>query len=156
MRKTLYDRQLGSKLNYLGEEQALIESEHELVVQKERLGEAEAALLATTEQRRQVEAEFRRSLLAELAQAEEKAANLGQELLKAERQIQLLTLTAPVDGEVQQLAIHTVGGVVTPAQALMAVVPEGNALEIEATVSNEDIGFVHAGQGAAIKLDTFN
>ncbi len=70
--------------------------------------------------------------------------------------MQLQILTAPVDGVVQQLAIHTVGGVVTPAQAIMVLVPTESPLEIEATVSNQDVGFVHAGQKAAIKIDTFN
>ena len=65
-------------------------------------------------------------------------------------------LTSPVDGVVQQLAVHTVGGVVTPAQALLVVVPSDSPLEIEATVSNRDIGFVHNGQQAEIKVDTFN
>jgi len=54
------------------------------------------------------------------------------------------------------LAIHTVGGVVTPAQSLLMVVPSDSRLEIEAMVSNRDIGFVHAGQEAEIKIDTFN
>ena len=57
---------------------------------------------------------------------------------------------------VQQLAIHTVGGVVTPAQSLLVIVPSDSRLEIEAMVSNRDIGFVHAGQEAEIKVDTFN
>ena len=57
---------------------------------------------------------------------------------------------------VQQLAIHTVGGVVTPAQALLVVVPSDSRLEIEAMVSNRDIGFVRAGQEVEIKVDTFN
>jgi len=61
-----------------------------------------------------------------------------------------------VDGVVQQLAVHTVGGVVTPAQQLLVVVPSESRLEIEAMVSNSDIGFVHAGQQAEIKVDTFN
>ena len=61
-----------------------------------------------------------------------------------------------MDGTVQQLAVHTDGGVVTPAQALMAIVPADSHLEIEAMVSNRDIGFVHAGQEAEIKVDTFN
>ena len=156
MRKTLYDRQLDSKLTYLTEQQQMVESERELVVQKNRLTEAEAALAAIGEQRRQAEAEFRRSRLGELAQAEEKADNLAQELVKAEQRTRLQTLTAPVDGVVQQLAIHTVGGVVTPAETLMAVVPAESPLEIEALVSNQDVGFVHAGQKAAIKIDTFD
>ena len=56
----------------------------------------------------------------------------------------------------QQLAIHTNGGVVTPAQALMVIVPGETRLEIEAMISNRDIGFVEVGQDAAIKVDTFN
>jgi len=156
MRKTLSDRKLDSKLNYLTEQGTVIESERELVIQKDRLAEAEATLLVVAELRHQAEAEFRRSLLAELVEKEEKAAGLVPELVKAEQRLQLQTLTAPVDGVVQQLAIHTVGGVVTPAEVLMAVVPAESPLEIEATVSNQDIGFVHAGQKAAIKIDTFS
>ena len=56
----------------------------------------------------------------------------------------------------QQLAVHTEGGVVTPAQVLMSIVPADSHLEIEAMVSNKDIGFVHAGEEAEIKIDTFN
>ena len=70
--------------------------------------------------------------------------------------MRLQSLTAPIDGVVQQLAVHTVGGVVTPAQALMAVVPSESRLEIEAMLSNRDIGFVRAGQDAEIKVGTFN
>jgi hemolysin D len=57
---------------------------------------------------------------------------------------------------VQQIAIHTVGGVVTPAQQLMVIVPADSHLEIEAMVPNKDIGFIAAGQPAEIKVDTFN
>jgi hemolysin D len=67
-----------------------------------------------------------------------------------------LTLTSPVDGVVQQLAVHTVGGVVTPAQQLAVVVPSDATLEVEAMISNRDIGFVHVGEDAQIKVDTFN
>ena len=88
--------------------------------------------------------------------AEQKAGGLAQDVIKAEERTKLQILTAPVDGVVQQLAVHTVGGVVTPAQALAVVVPVDSHLEIEAMVSNRDIGFVHAGQEAEIKIDTFN
>jgi hemolysin D len=57
---------------------------------------------------------------------------------------------------VQQLALHTIGGVVTPAQQLMVVVPAEAHIEIEAMVQNRDIGFVHDGDAAEIKIDTFN
>jgi len=67
----------------------------------------------------------------------------------------LQALTAPVDGAVQQLSVHTIGGVVTPAQALLVLVPSDSHLEVEAMLSNRDIGFVHPGQDVEIKVDTF-
>jgi hemolysin D len=87
-------------------------------------------------------------------EAERKVAGLSEDLVKAEQRTKFQALTAPVDGVVQQLAVHTIGGVVTPAQALLVVVD--SRLEIEAMVSNRDIGFVHPGQDAEIKIDTFN
>jgi hemolysin D len=67
-----------------------------------------------------------------------------------------LTGTCANRGVVQQLSVHTIGGVVTPAQPLLVVVPFVTHLEIEAMMSNRDIGFVHEGQKAEIKVDTFN
>ena len=65
-----------------------------------------------------------------------------------------MRLTAPVAGTVQQLNVHTVGGVVTTAQSLMEIVPD-DTLEVEAQVRNQDIGFVNPGQKAMIKIETF-
>jgi hemolysin D len=91
----------------------------------------------------------------DLAEAEQKSTSLHEQLLQAAQKYRLQTLTAPVDGTVQQLAVHTEGGVVTPAQVLMSIVPADSHLEIEAMVSNKDIGFVHAGEDAEVKIDTF-
>ena len=156
IRKTLVDKELGSKLTYFEVLQLLVEQQQELGVQKSHLREAEAAAAAIRETRRQAVAEYRHTLSDELAKAEQKANGLAQDLIKAEQKTRLQLLTAPVDGVVQQLAIHTVGGVVTPAQSLLVVVPSDSRLEIEAMVSNRDIGFVHSGQEAEIKIDTFN
>jgi hemolysin D len=156
MRKMLMDKDLGSKLTYYETLQLLVEQQRELTVQKSHLQEAEAAAAAIRETRRQAEAEYRHTLSDELAKTEQKARGLTQELIKAEQKTRLQRLAAPVDGMVQQLAIHTVGGVVTPAQALLVVVPSDSRLEIEAMVSNRDIGFVRPGQEAEIKIDTFN
>jgi hemolysin D len=156
MRKLLSDRQLGSRLAYLDAAQELVEGEKELVIQQKRLTEAEAALAATAEQRHQTEAEQHRAILADLKEAEEKVAALEQERVKVEDRLRHQILTAPVEGVVQQLAVHTIGGVVTPAEAVMTIVPSGSHVEIEAAVLNGDIGFVRAGQPAAIKVNTFN
>ncbi len=140
------EKDLGSKIAYLETLQLLVEQQKELGVQKSHLQEAEAAIATLRETRRQAEAEYRRTLSDELAKSEQKAIGLAQELIKAEQKTRLQLLTAPVDGVVQQLAIHTVGGVVTPAQALLVVVPSDSRLEIEAMVPNRDIGFIHPGQ----------
>jgi hemolysin D len=156
VRKALWDQQLGSKLLYLTDLQDLVGQQQELHVQESKYHETEAASAAIAATREQTAAEFNRSLSSDLATAEQKASALEQDVVKAEEHIRLQQLTAPIDGVVQQLAVHTVGGIVTTAQALLTVVPSDSQLEIEAMVSNRDIGFVHAGQDAEIKIDTFN
>ncbi len=156
IRKTLYDHSTGSKANYLEMLQSFIEQQHELDIQKSKHTEADSALSAIIEERAHTDAEYRRERFGELVEAERKARGLSDDVAKAQHRTQLQLLVAPVDGTVQQLAVHTVGGVVTPAQSLLVVVPADSHLEIEAMVLNRDIGFVDAGQEAQIKVDTFN
>lgn len=80
---------------------------------------------------------------------------MEQDLLKADSRGKLMQLTSPVDGTVQQLVVHTVGGVVTPAQPVMVIVPRDNPLEVEAFLENKDIGFVKPNQDAEVKIETF-
>ena len=156
IRRTLYDRQVGSKLNHLETMQSLVEAQKDLEFQKSRFVEAGAALASLRQVRNQTAAEQRRQMLAELAEAERKAAGLEQDLAKATQRAKLQKLTAPVAGTIQQLAVHTVGGVVSAAQPILAIAPTGTKIEIDALISNRDIGFVHPGQKAQIKIDTFN
>ncbi|PPU94417.1 HlyD family type I secretion periplasmic adaptor subunit, partial [Xanthomonas hyacinthi] len=113
-----------------------------------------SALSAAEEELRVLVADFRQQTLDQLREAEQKIAQGTPELAKAGQRDRLMTLRAPVDGTVQQLAVHTVGGVVTPAQQLLAVVPQ-EALEVEATVLNKDIGFVRPGQPVTVKIESF-
>jgi hemolysin D len=155
-RKKLLDKGYGSQLDYLTIKQDLIEHQQELKVQQGHLAEGNADIAAHKEQRREAEDEYRHTNLKDLADAEQKAESTHEQLLQAAQKYRLQTLTAPVDGTVQQLVAHTEGGVVTPAQALMSIVPADSTLEIEAMVSNKDIGFVRAGDEAEIKIDTFD
>jgi hemolysin D len=134
----------------------LLEIRHELTAQDRKAAEVAAARQSLEYQREQAKAEYAQSVTADLAEAEQKVAQLSEDIVKAEKRMQDQVLRAPIDGTVQQLAIHTVGGVVTPAQTLMAIVPADSHLEIEAMVLNRDIGFVEQGQSAEIKIDTFN
>ena len=132
-----------------------IELERDLATQQARLQEAQAALREAEQTRGAYLAETRRSLSERQAQADLKRHQTGQELTKATQREQLATLTAPVAGTVQQLALHTEGGVVTEAQALMVIVPDAASVSAEVQLENKDIGFVAPGQDVAIKLETF-
>ena len=156
IRKQLFNEKLGSKLLYLSELQDLVSARQDVLVQQSRYGEAAAAIAALVESRNRAVAEYQRAVSDELVKAEQKAAGLAQDIIKAEERTRLQKLTAPVDGVVQQLAMHTIGGVVTPAQTLMIIVPSESHLEVEAMISNKDIGFIERGQEAAIKIDTFD
>ncbi len=153
--KHLVEQNFVSRHGYLEREQARIEQEADLANQSSRLMEIEAALREARGQRHELTAETRRIALDSITDGQQKGAALEQELLKADMHSKLMRLTSPVDGTVQQLAVHTVGGVVTPAQPLMAIVPRDNPLEVEAFIENKDIGFVKPGQEAEIKVETF-
>jgi hemolysin D len=156
IRKASSDREYTSKFQYLEMVQLLLEQQKELIVQKSHLREAEASVAALAEARRQAVAEFDRTLFGQLAEAERKADGLIHDVAKSQQKINAQYLTAPITGTVQQLAIHTVGGVVTPAQVLLALVPSDSPLEIETMIHNRDVGFVQPKQRAEIKVDTFN
>ncbi len=140
---------------FLDKEQSRIEQEADLRNLRSRLNEIAASLREGRAQRISLQAEMRRSALDSLNDAEQKAAVLQQDLIKAGVHGKLMRLTAPVDGTVQQLAVHTVGGVVTAAQPLMIIVPNDHALEVQAFLDNKDIGFVNPNQQAEIKVETF-
>lgn len=155
IKQKLLGNLFGSRLTYLQVQQQVVELEHELVVQQHRLVENEEARASLDQQRLSLQAEYRKSLLADLAKAETQASDHEEEVAKSAMRKNLRTLRAPVGGTVQQLAVHTLGGIVTPAQQLMVIVPEGAGLEIEATLANKDVGFVQPGQSAEIKIEAF-
>lgn len=97
----------------------------------------------------------RSKAFADLAKAQADAIQKQEDVAKAARRSSLEHIVAPTDGTVQQLAIHTIGGVVEPARSLMAIVPARDDIEVEAHVLNKDIGFVREGQTAAVKIEAF-
>jgi hemolysin D len=132
-----------------------IELERDLALQKARFAEAQAAQAESQQSKAAFLAETRRALRERQANAHTKRVQLSQESRKSDQRERLTQLTAPVDGTVQQLAVHTTGGVVTPAQVLMVVVPQGAEVTAEVVLENKDIGFVSNGQEVEIKLETF-
>lgn len=131
-------------------------TEKELTAQQQRLKEIDASLLAAQLQVAQAQAEFRSQAQTVGMDAARKRDAAQQELIKATRRKEYQALRSPIDGVVQQLVVSTIGGVVTQAQPLLTVVPESDALEVEAQVLNRDIGHVHPGQRVITKVETFD
>ncbi|WP_139842734.1 HlyD family type I secretion periplasmic adaptor subunit, partial [Janthinobacterium sp. GW458P] len=113
-------------------------------------------LASARSERAALVAQTRKDAYDALAEGARAAAASGQDARRALARGSLLRLTAPVDGTVQQLKLHTVGGVVPAAQALMQIVPRQGRLEIDAMLENRDVGFVQAGQAVAVKIDAFD
>src|SRR5690606_23142708 len=107
-------------------------------------------------QRTALIAHTRNEAYAAIADGDKIIAAVQQDRRRAGERSKLLKLTAPVDGTVQQLTVHTVGGVVPAAQPLMQIAPESDVVEVEAFIDNRDVGFVREGQSAAVKIDAFN
>ena len=154
--KTLVDQRYGARVQYLEMLQQQTELEKRLPVLRSRqaaLAEAAAAISA----RIQADlGDIRKGNLLTLAQLDSERSRLQQDANKVARRQQQLQVNAPVAGTVQELAVHTVGAVVSPAQELMKIVPAGVGVEVEALLHNRDVGFVNEGQRAVVKVDTFN
>ncbi len=134
---------------------ARIEMEQDLATYRARREESKAEIAQAEQALTAWRADTLKTLNERHAKADLQARQLVAEGAKASQREKLTTLTAPVDGTVQQLAIHTTGGVVTPAQVLLVVVPEQAQVTADVTLENKDVGFVNLGQVAEIKLETF-
>jgi hemolysin D len=132
-----------------------IEMERDIATQRSRLAEAQAAAAESQQNKAAYLAEARRSLRERQSQSSSKREQLVQERSKTDQRSRLTQLIAPVDGTVQQVAVHTAGGVVTPAQVLMVIVPSNAEVTAEVVIDNKDIGFIRQGQAVEVKLETF-
>jgi hemolysin D len=151
----LLDKHYVPRQDYLQRKQERINAERDLAGQQSRRAELHSAITGAREELSVTVTDTRRQLLDELRQAREQIQQFEPEVARTTQRNALMQLHAPVSGTVQQLAVHTIGGVVTPAQPLLFVVPKNEPLEVEATVLNQDIGFVRPGQRATIKVESF-
>lgn len=153
--KGLYDKKLMAETEFLVLEQQRIEQTQDLAVERHRLNQLQASHTGIKDQLNSLTAQTKATTLAEIAELQRQCASLQEELTKAQDLNAKQTLYAPVSGQVQELAINTVGGVVMEAQLLMLIVPDEPQLEVEVFLDNKDIGFVQEGMDAEIKIHTF-
>ena len=156
MREELVKTGHVAKTSWIDSKVELSKAEKDWAVQSENLKEAQSNYQSALAQRNQTWAEYRARTGAELVEATKKRDAARQELVKANQRLSMQTLRTPIDGVVQQLAVTTVGGVVTAAQPILTVVPENTPLEVEAQVLNRDIGHVRLGQRVINKVETYD
>lgn len=124
-------------------------TEKSILEQQGKLAEAQDNFATT-------DSAYRQETMSQLVEAKRQLNAIQEELKKADETNQQSEIVAPISGRVNQLAVHTLGGVVSEGQALMMIVPDDATLEIEAYADNKDIGFIQQGQTAEVKVETFN
>jgi hemolysin D len=146
----------------MGTRQPVLDAEQQLIEKRAELKAAEAATHQTQAEIRSLESKQQETVAGFLAAAADrrtkalqKLASLDQQITKTKARESYRHLAATVDGTVQNVKIHTPGAVVTTADTLMTIVPDGAGIEVDALVENKDIGFVREGQQVEIKLDAF-
>jgi hemolysin D len=153
--RTLFNQGVMARNDLLEKQKEYHAAEQELEAQRRIVQQARESL---EEARRNLEAlrrERQRTILSDIVERDKSISSLEGEVIKARKMVEMERLVSPVAGTVHGLAAYTIGGVVTPAQPVVTIVPDGTPLVVEAMALNKDIGFLKVGQEAEVKLDTF-
>lgn len=143
-----------TKLTALQREGARLEGEHgQLMAQKAQAG---GKITEIELQTIQIDQDMRTEVTKDLREAQAKEAELVERRAAAEDQLKHIDIRAPQSGVAHQLAVHTVGGVIAPGEPIMLIVPEDDALVIEAKIAPQDIDHVRVGQKAFIRFPAFD
>jgi hemolysin D len=153
--KGLYDKKYGTWPPVLDSEQALVEKRAELKTAETNVHQIGAERRSIVAKLAEAKAGYMADATDRRTKALMKISQFNQDITKARQKESYRRLMAPVDGTVQGLKIHTSGAVVTTADTLMTIVPDGAGIEVDCLVPNKDIGFVSEGQDVEVKLEAF-
>ena len=145
-----------AKKDYEDAKNQRVEYQEQLTMKEHVIAQSQGKLNELNQQLHLVTQDYRNKLLTDLTQKSKEATSLRTEVETTQFRNAKQQIIAPVDGYVGKLLVHTVGGVVTPAEKLLTLIPKGVPLIIQATVLNQDIGFITKEMEAAIKIDTFD
>ena len=152
----LYDKGLVplTRLTTLQREAARLDGERSqlqsaIAEAKSKISEAEIQILRTDQ-------DFRTELMKDLRESMDKEAELSERNVAAQDLLNRIDIRATATGVVNQLSVHTIGGVVAPGEVIMEIVPDTDELEIEARLPPQDIDQVRRGQTTYVRLSAFN
>ncbi len=144
-----------SNLGAAEKQREFLEKSGDLDAQRATVSALDATIAAQQQRMRQMESTYRNDLQKELAEVRARIARLQPALEKTRYKESLMSLHAPQDGVIKDLATTTVGAVVQPGTVLLTLVPQDEPLYADISVRNEDIGFTQIGQTAQIKLAAY-
>ena len=145
-----------SEFQLLEQQNQTIEYAQNAQSQLDEITSIQAEIAEAEQNLANVDASYRKEIMTALVEAKKEYYSVTESIKKADEDSRMATIVAPTSGRVYNLNIHTVGGIVTDAQALMQIVPEEASLEFEVYADNKDIGFIKDGQTAEVKVETFN
>ena len=155
MRETLYRGQTGSKLNFLESQTARMRTERDLRAAATQLNDAQQAVKTLRADRQDFADSWRRELLESLVKLRADAAAVDEALTKATRLTDLVSLVAPEDGVVLEVAKRSVGSVLHEAEPLITLVSANAPLIAEVAIGSSDVGYATAGDPVVVKVDAF-
>lgn len=142
-RKSALEREAANLLGQKGQIQATI-------------AQTEGKIAETELQVIQIDDAMREEVMKELRELQARVAEFSERRIAAEDQLNRVEIRAPISGYVHQLAVHTVGGVISPAEPAMLIVPEDDSLQVEVRVQPQDVDQIAVGSAARVKVHAFN
>jgi HlyD family secretion protein len=154
--QALYEKRLTplTRLTSLQREAARLEGERGQLIST--IAETRGKISESELQLVKLDQDFRADVMKDLREAQDKEAELIERVVAAEDQVSHIDLRAPATGVVHQLSVHTIGGVVTPAEIMMVIVPETDELQIDARLPANEIDQVHKDQNTLVRFSAFN
>jgi hemolysin D len=154
-RETLYKNDTGSLVAFLGSRDARLDVDTDISALQGKAAEAGHSLAKLTADRQAFIEDFRRASMEQLVELRNQRDTVGEELKKMNLRRNMVTLTAPADAVVLDLAQRSVGSVVREAEPIVTLVPLNVPLEAEVSISSQDIGRVAVEKEARVKLDAY-
>ena len=152
----LHDRGLAQRPRITALQREILRNEGTVGDIKARIAQSTGKIAEIELQVLQLDRDLANEVAKEIREVETRIAELNERKTAAEDQLRRVEVRAPISGVVHQLNVHTVGGVISASETIMLLVPQSDALLIEARVSPTDIDQIRFDQTARVRLSAFN
>jgi len=156
MQEQLMAEQFGAKMHLLEARDRRLEVERDMDLQRNKAIEMASELASAQAERAAFDKSWRQKTMEDLLSATRDRDGINEQLAKADKRHQAITMVAPADGVVLEIGKLSVGSIVREAEPLFTLVPLGAQLEAEVQIDSLDIGYIKQGAPVHIKVDAFS